>query len=149
MPSGLRPGSAVSALTDENPRYSILIQPRPSESDKPFRHFVIPTKAGAQLEQAMPSTYHVYILASQRNGTLYIGVTNDLAARIFAHRHGKGSEFTRKYRVTRLVHIEPFADIRDAITREKALKKWNRGWKLRLIEESNPDWDDLFETLNG
>jgi putative endonuclease len=120
-----------------------------SESDNPFHHFVIPAKAGTQLEQAMPRTYHVYILASKRNGTLYIGVTSNLAARIFAHRNGKGAEFTRKYRVTRLVHIEPFADVRDAIAREKALKKWNRGWKLRLIEESNPDWNDLFDTLNG
>ncbi len=97
----------------------------------------------------MPRAYHVYILASQRNGTLYIGVTANLAARIFAHRNGKGSEFTKRYRVARLVHIEPFTDVRDAIAREKALKKWNRGWKLRLIEESNPDWDDLFDTLNG
>ena len=97
----------------------------------------------------MPRTYHVYILASKRNGTLYIGVTSNLASRIFAHRNGKGSEFTKKYRVTRLVHIESYADVRDAIAREKALKKWKRGWKLRLIEESNPDWDDLFDTLNG
>lgn len=96
----------------------------------------------------MPQSYHVYILASKRNGTLYIGVTNNLAARIFAHRNGRGSAFTKKYRVTRLVHIEPFSDVRDAIAREKALKKWNRGWKLRLIEESNPGWDDLYETLN-
>ncbi|WP_417610882.1 GIY-YIG nuclease family protein [Parasphingorhabdus sp.] len=120
-----------------------------SESDNPSHRFVIPAKAGTQLEQAMPQRYHVYILASKRNGTLYIGVTNSLAARIIAHRNGKGSEFTRKYQVTRLVLIEPFADVRDAIAREKALKKWNRGWKLRLIEESNPDWDDLFDTLNG
>lgn len=97
----------------------------------------------------MPKTYHVYILASKRNGTLYIGVTENLPARILAHRAGKGSTFTRKYKVHRLVHIEPYADVRDAIAREKALKKWNRGWKMRLIEEDNPDWDDLFETING
>ncbi len=97
----------------------------------------------------MSHSYHVYILASKRNGTLYISVTNNLAARIFAHRNGRGLAFTKKYRVSRLVHIEPFADVRDAIAREKALKKWNRGWKLRLIEESNPDGDDLFDTLNG
>ncbi|MGB5485430.1 MAG: GIY-YIG nuclease family protein [Parasphingorhabdus sp.] len=97
----------------------------------------------------MPSAYHVYILASRRNGTLYIGVTGNLAARIFAQKNGKGSEFTEKYRVTKLVYIETFTDVRDAIVREKALKKWNRGWKLRLIEESNPDWDDLFDSLNG
>ena len=122
---------------------------RLSETDNRPHHFVIPAKAGTQLEQGMPRSYYVYILASKRNGTLYIGVTNNLAARITAHRRGKGSVFTKKYGVTRLVHIEPYADVRDAIAREKALKKWNRGWKLRLIEESNPDWDDLFETLNG
>ena len=111
--------------------------------------FVIPPNAGIQLEQAMPRAFHVYILASQRNGTLYIGVTCNLAARIHAHRNGKGSEFTSRHRVTRLLHIEPFAEVHDAIAREKALKKWNRGWKLRLIEENNPGWDDLFDTLNG
>ena len=97
----------------------------------------------------MPRTHYVYILASKRNGTLYIGVTNNLSARIMAHRNGRGSAFAGKYGVARLVHIEPFADVRDTIAREKALNKWNRGWKLRLIEESNPDWDDLFETLNS
>ncbi|QJB68869.1 GIY-YIG nuclease family protein [Parasphingorhabdus halotolerans] len=74
----------------------------------------------------MPRRYHVYILASKRSGTLYIGLTSNLTARIFAHRNGKGSEFTKKYGVTRLVHIEPYADVRDTIAREKALKKWNR-----------------------
>ncbi|WP_367947108.1 GIY-YIG nuclease family protein, partial [Sphingopyxis sp. BSNA05] len=68
---------------------------RLSESDNPFHHFVIPAKAGIQVEQAMPRTYHVYILASKRNGTLYVGVTSNLAARIFAHRNGKGAEFTK------------------------------------------------------
>ncbi|MEL6874021.1 MAG: GIY-YIG nuclease family protein [Pseudomonadota bacterium] len=97
----------------------------------------------------MRQTYHVYILASQRNGTLYIGVSGNLAARIYAHRNGEGSSFTRRYGVTKLVHIEGFTDIREAIAREKALKKWNRAWKLRLIEETNPDWNDLFETING
>ena len=97
----------------------------------------------------MPRSYYVYILASKRNGTLYIGITNNLAARITAHRYGKGSVFTRKYGVTLLVHIETFTYVHEAIAREKALKKWNRGWKLRLIEESNPDWNDLFETING
>lgn len=111
--------------------------------------FVIPAKAGIQLEHTMARNYYVYILASRANGTLYIGITGNLTARISAHRKGKGSDFTRKYKVTRLVYVETFADIYEAVAREKALKKWNRGWKLRLIEESNPDWDDLFETINS
>lgn len=120
-----------------------------TESDNPSCHFVIPAKAGIQLERTMPKTYHVYILASKRNGTLYTGITSNLSARVLAHRNGKGSAFTSKYKVHMLVHIESFSDVRDAIAREKALKKWNRGWKLRLIEVGNPDWNDLFETINS
>jgi putative endonuclease len=90
---------------------------------------------------------HVYILASKRNGTLYIGVTNNLAARIHAHREGRGSLFTRKYGVTRLVWYETYDMVVDAIQRESALKRWKRDWKLALIEKTNPDWEDLYETL--
>lgn len=120
-----------------------------SATDKPSHHSVIPAKAGTELEQAMTHTYYIYTLASKRNGTLYTGVTNNLAACVTAHRNGKGSAFTKKYKIAKLVHIETFTYAHDAIAREKALKKWNRGWKLRLIEEGNPDWDDLFETING
>jgi putative endonuclease len=97
----------------------------------------------------MANFYHVYILASRRNGTLYIGVTNDLATRISAHRAGTGSIFTRRYGVTMLVLVENFGDVREAIAREKALKKWRREWKVRLIEASNPEWTDLFDHING
>jgi putative endonuclease len=89
----------------------------------------------------------VYILASQRNGTLYIGVTNDLIARISAHKDGIGSTFTRTYGVTWLVWYELHARIESAIQRETSIKRWPRKWKLELIERSNPDWRDLFETL--
>ena len=87
--------------------------------------------------------YYVYILASRRYGTLYIGVTNNLSSRIELHRLGLGSEFVKKYRVHRLVYVEPFESAEDAIRREKQLKKWNRDWKIRLIEEENLEWDDL------
>jgi putative endonuclease len=87
--------------------------------------------------------YYVYILASRRYGTLYIGVTNDLRRRMEEHRLGLGSEFVKKYRVHRLVYVEPFESAEDAIRREKQLKKWNRDWKIRLIEEENLEWDDL------
>jgi putative endonuclease len=87
--------------------------------------------------------YYVYILASRRYGTLYIGVTNDLARRLEQHRSGTVSSFTRAYKVFRLVYVEAFDDPTAAITREKQMKKWNRDWKIRLIEEKNPDWSDL------
>ena len=88
---------------------------------------------------------YVYILASERNGTLYIGVTNDLMRRVWEHREGLVEGFTRRYAVKRLVYIESFDRIEDAIAREKAMKKWNRLWKLDLIERQNPEWDDLYE----
>ena len=87
--------------------------------------------------------YHVYILASKRYGTLYVGVTNDLRRRMEEHRLGMGSKFVKEYQVTRLVHVETFDDPESAIVREKRLKKWNRDWKIRLIEEENLEWDDL------
>jgi putative endonuclease len=75
-------------------------------------------------------------------------VTNDIALRVFQHREGVGSAFCRKYGVSRLVHLEIFEDIQNAIHREKRLKKWPRQWKINLIEQGNPRWDDLYETLN-
>ena len=85
----------------------------------------------------------VYILASQKNGTLYTGVTSDLAQRIWQHRSGDGGGFTSRYRVFRLAHAEFFGSMPDAIAREKQLKRWHRQWKINLIEEGNPDWHDL------
>lgn len=89
----------------------------------------------------------VYILASKRNGTLYIGVTSDLRKRIWEHREGFVDGFTKKYNVHRLVYYELFADMYNAITREKRLKKWRRAWKIRLIGEKNPHWDDLWQQI--
>jgi putative endonuclease len=88
--------------------------------------------------------YYVYILASRRNGTLYVGVTNNLIRRVFEHKRGIASSFTRKYHVHRLVHFEQTGDVEAALIREKQLKKWNRKWKLQLIERENPDWRDLY-----
>jgi putative endonuclease len=89
----------------------------------------------------------VYILASGRHGTLYIGVTSDLAARFYQHREGLIKGFTSRYGVKRLVYFEIFEDMPNAILREKQLKKWRRDWKLNLIEASNPGWTDLAEGL--
>jgi putative endonuclease len=83
------------------------------------------------------------MLASKRYGTLYIGVTNDLRRRLEEHRLGKGSDFVKKYGVTRLVYVESYDDPETAIAREKQLKKWERDWKIRLIEEENLEWQDL------
>ncbi|HEX5507536.1 MAG TPA: GIY-YIG nuclease family protein [Pseudolabrys sp.] len=90
------------------------------------------------------SHYWVYILASRIGGTLYIGVTNDLVRRVHEHREGAAQGFTKRYKVNRLVHFEQFDDAENAIRREKRLKSWNRAWKVRLIEESNPNWIDLY-----
>jgi putative endonuclease len=94
-------------------------------------------------------TYTVYIMASRRNGTLYIGVTNNLALRAYQHRTGVGSTFTTKYGVKMLVWYEAYGNVNEAIAREKQLKKSERKWKLGLIEEFNPEWRDLYETLNA
>jgi putative endonuclease len=85
----------------------------------------------------------VYVLASHRNGTIYIGVTSDLMARLHKHRTGSDPGFTRKYAVGLLVRFEMFDDMNAAIAREKQLKRWRGEWKLNLIEHDNPDWDDL------
>jgi putative endonuclease len=91
----------------------------------------------------MARKFYVYILASARNGTLYIGVTNSLFKRIFQHENELVEGFTKRYHVHRLVHYETYDNPINAIQREKQLKKWNRQWKLRLIEEENPEWKDL------
>jgi len=95
----------------------------------------------------MSKTFYVYILASERNGTLYIGVTNDLLRRIYEHRNELVPGFTKTYHVHSLVHFEETNDILSALQREKQLKKWKRKWKLALIEESNPDWKDLWNEI--
>ena len=89
-------------------------------------------------------TYYVYILASSRNGTLYIGVTSNLKTRIADHKDGIGSEFTTKYKLTDLMYYEEFPDIYQSIDREKQLKNWHREWKINLIKSVNPDMKDLF-----
>ena len=90
----------------------------------------------------------VYIMTNRPRGTLYIGITADLARRVMAHRSGSGSRFVQRYNLYRLVYVERFDEIEGAITREKQLKHWNRAWKLRLLEEQNPVWADLFHSVN-
>jgi putative endonuclease len=95
----------------------------------------------------MSQNYYVYILASKRNGTLYVGVTQDLLKRVYLHKKELLDGFTKKYNVKRLVYYEVYQDIKDAILREKRLKKWKREWKIKLIEEKNPNWEDLYYKL--
>ncbi len=97
----------------------------------------------------MEKTYFVYMLASARNGTLYLGVTNHLARRIYEHKSKQVRGFTSRYKVDMLVWYETFNDVNQAIAREKQLKKWERRWKLELIETLNPSWRDLYFDLNN
>ena len=90
----------------------------------------------------------VYIVASKKNGTLYVGVTSDLVKRIWQHKNHVVTGFTEEYEVNQLVYFEQFDDMTNAITREKVLKKWNRAWKIRLIEKTNPDWLDLYNEIS-
>lgn len=93
--------------------------------------------------------YYVYIMASKRNGTIYIGVTNNLTRRVYEHKKGLVEGFTKKYDVKNLVYYEIHIDINEAIKREKAMKKWLRVWKIKLIEKANPNWDDLYKDIVG
>jgi putative endonuclease len=95
----------------------------------------------------MDKQFYVYILASERNGTLYTGVTADLVGRTWQHREGGLEGFTKKYSVKRLVYYEVYGDAENAITREKRIKKWRREWKIELIEKVNPGWKDLYKEI--
>lgn len=95
----------------------------------------------------MQNSYYVYILASTKNGTLYIGVTNNLIKRVKQHKDNLVEGFTKKYNIHLLVYFEECSDVREALVREKQLKKWNRNWKIELIETTNPEWSDLYEKL--
>jgi len=94
-------------------------------------------------------SYFVYMLASQRNGTLYIGVTNDLIRRVYEHKTKAVPGFTSQYAVDRLVWFDQTDSVESAIAAEKRLKRWNRAWKVALIEKANPQWQDLYEGILG
>ena len=102
---------------------------------------------GRGMLETMP--YYVYIMASQRNGTLYVGATNDLVRRAYEHREHLVDGFTKSHDVNALVYFETYDDPATAIQREKNMKHWKRDWKIELIERENPDWNDLFEGLCG
>jgi putative endonuclease len=93
--------------------------------------------------------YYVYILASQKYGTLYIGITSNLLKRVYQHKEGLVAGFTKKYNVNKLVYYEVHGDVHEAILREKQMKKWRRNWKINLIERDNPQWLDIYCELTG
>ena len=97
----------------------------------------------------MAKEFWVYILTNKPEGTLYIGVTSDLAQRVWQHKNKVVEGFTLQYNLDKLVYCEAFADAESAIAREKQMKKWKRAWKTRLIEDGNPEWRDLFDEING
>ncbi len=104
-------------------------------------------QAGSRHPLFMDKKYFVYILASKKNGTLYIGMTITLRNRVVQHKEGLIPGFTQKYKIDMLVYFEEYQDVRDAITREKQMKRWKREWKIELIESVNPEWKDLFYEL--
>ncbi len=114
-----------------------------TKSSQICSYLVIPAQAGIQKNMKTIHKYYVYILASQRNGTLYIGMTNDLQRRVYEHKTGIIKGFTEKYGVSMLVYFEEFQQVEEAIKRENNMKKWKRAWKLKLIEKENPNWNDL------
>jgi putative endonuclease len=91
--------------------------------------------------------YYIYILASKKNGTLYVGITSDLIKRIYEHKNDLAEGFTKKYAIHNLVYFEATESVESAIMREKQLKKWNRAWKINLIDKNNPAWNDLYPDL--
>jgi putative endonuclease len=140
---------------------------RGDDTETTHRPFVIPAQAGIQLSHRLRykslfhekddttatmnqrKTYFVYILANKPNGTLYTGMTSNLTARIWQHKNNVVEGFSEKYSVHRLVYFEEHLSPSDAILREKQIKKWNREWKIRLIEEKNPNWKDLWEDISS
>jgi putative endonuclease len=108
---------------------------------------IIPANGGIQREEAVDKQPVVYILASKRNGTLYIGMTSDLIKRIWEHKNNLIEGFAKRYSVHNLVWYEAHENMESAILREKKLKEWSRTWKLELIESSNPNWNDLYNTI--
>ena len=108
-----------------------------------------PASAGATNGDSRVKGGWTYILTDRPFGILYVGVTADLSERMTAHREGRGSEFCRRWGLKTLVLAEPHATIDEAIVREKALKNWKRDWKLRLVAETNPEWRDLFDSINA
>lgn len=101
----------------------------------------------SSIQKTLLNHYYVYILASKKNGTIYIGITNDIVRRVYEHKNKVNKGFTNKYNVNLLVYFENHSDVNQAIELEKQLKNWHRQWKVDLIEKDNPHWKDLFNSI--
>jgi putative endonuclease len=134
-----------------DPTFSTLRQSVIQPKDAPPAPLVIPAEAGIHGLDFSPGVKcgYLYIMASSANGTLYTGVTSNIARRVFEHREDMLDGFTKKYNVHRLVYFERYESVVKAIEREKRVKKWKRAWKIRLIEAHNPHWRDLYGDLVG
>ena len=150
---GLEPGIHVFALPvmaglAGHPRPAAVATWKDVAAPAPSPAMTVEGRATCCSPAAMAKGGWVYLMTNRRNGTLYLGVTANLAARAWQHREGVVEGFTKRYGLTRLVWYERFEDIRDAIQREKTMKHWPRAWKVRLIHAMNPEWEDLYELLN-
>ncbi len=154
LPYGPRDKPGVTASTVEL-RPCQIPAPLPHEPECALRqHFpqiVTPglSRGPQAAYSALMKTYYVYILASGRRGTLYVGVTNDLVRRVYEHKTGAADSFTKCYGIKDLVWFEATPDVEEAIRSEKRIKRWRRSYKINVIEEHNPEWRDLYEELLG
>jgi putative endonuclease len=119
----------------------------PGRAEGDLYSIVVIPRLDRGIQNPMEKNFYVYIMASQRNGTLYVGVASNLIKRVWEHKNKLLEGFAERYAVTKLVYYEYFLDAENAIRREKRLKKYNRKWKMDLIEEANPEWADLYEVL--
>lgn len=124
----------------------MVVIPAFFKRESSFKRLWMPKAFGHDNGEVM-NAYYVYIMASKKNGTLYIGVTNNLTRRVYEHKNDLIEGFTKKYGVHKLVYYEQINDIDSEIEREKKLKKWNRRWKIGLIQKFNPNWHDIYDEL--
>src|SRR3546814_350097 len=150
LKSSSRPSDRPFTLLGEREPDPICTRPLPRRSRKGYTYRCRPGACPRDpLALARGDVLLCLHPCSRKHGTLYIGVTNDIARRIWQHRQGVGSRFARRYRVTRLVHVETHEEIARAIQREKTMKEWPRAWKVRLIERDNPEWEDRQRVVEG
>jgi putative endonuclease len=123
------------------------LRPNRDDNRRDMRRSSLVKARSTSIVDPFGRTYWVYILASRKHGTLYVGMTSDLPGRVYEHREGLTPGFTSRYGVRMLVYFESFGIVEDAIAREKQLKRWRRDWKINLIERSNPEWADLFDGI--
>ena len=146
MPEMFSPASRTKAFTNGLKGYGSRTESLRDDRRKRSVKIVMPKSLSSAFIDFMKN-YYVYIMSNKKNGTLYIGVTNDLIRRVYEHKNKLAKGFTEKYGLTKLVYYEHTESIEAAIVEEKRLKDWHRSWKIRLINKMNPAWDDLYDKL--